>query len=82
MIGSDGDGELGDLFADRALDIALFIRHERFGKHLPAVTVRSLLQRRAAEIVVETFGGAVRNGDDADLELHERDTWRVKRDCG
>ena len=69
--GEDELGALGDLFLDGALDFALFVGDEFFGDDFPTVTFGCFLERGSAQVVVETFGGAVGNGDDAGLDLHD-----------
>src|SRR5687767_5451498 len=69
-----GENELAafaDLFANGALDFALLVGDKRFGGDFPAVGFGGFFQRGAAEVVVEAFGGAVGDGDDAGGYLHK-----------
>ena len=63
-------GTLGDLFLDGALNFALFVRDEFYGNYFPTVPFGGFPERGSAEVVVKAFGGAVRDGDDAGLNLH------------
>ena len=67
--GQDQMTAFGDLLANGALDIAFFVRDEVLGEDAPAVLFRRLLQRRTAEVVIETFRCAVGDGDDANVNL-------------
>ena len=68
--GKDQLGTLGDLFLNRTLYLAFFVRDEFLSCDFPSVTRGRLFQSRTAEVVVETFGSTVGNGDDAGLDLH------------
>jgi hypothetical protein len=52
------------------LDFTFLVGNEVFGNDLPVVAVGGLLESGSTEVVVEAFGSAVGNGDDAGLDLH------------
>src|SRR5439155_4641416 len=75
-----GENEMAtfaDLLANGALNVSFFVRHERICDNCPAIACGGLFQGWATEVVVEAFGGAIGNGDDAGGDLHGGSRWSV-----
>jgi len=58
------------MLADAALNVPFFIGDQGFGNDFPAVALGSRFEGRAAEVIVESFGGTIGDGEDTRVDLH------------